>query len=348
MTLTELSYYSRRFAPFAVLFFLILLIFYYLLKLLFLSLQPLRTSSLYINPIFGKIKKPFIKNATASSSLAFTLDTIEGRPVSATESAKVYFLPSASARFGYREKIYLMAKNLGFDTEVVKHKLDGKDATFKDSKQTLSIDIINFNFTYEYHFEDDPQIFQNTTQPKKKESEDRAINFLKALGRYPEELAQGKTNTIFISYNPEAKKMRLLDTSEGANMVEVDFYRRDLEQYPIVSPSYFNSQNYVMAIFYESDFKIIKAQIKFYERSQAQVGTYPIKIGDAAWEALKNGGGWVIQNQQNLENIVIKKMFLGYLDPDVYQEYLQPVYVFLGENNFVAYVPAITNDYFTE
>ena len=41
-------------------------------------------------------------------------------------------------------------------------------------------------------------------------------------------------------------------------------------------------------------------------------------------------------------------MFLGYYDPDVYQEYLQPMYVFLGDNNFVAYLPAITDDYFNE
>jgi hypothetical protein len=38
-------------------------------------------------------------------------------------------------------------------------------------------------------------------------------------------------------------------------------------------------------------------------------------------------------------------MFLGYYDPDIYQKYLQPVYVFLGNNGFVAYVPAIKEEY---
>ncbi len=348
MTLTELSYYSRKFAPFGLLFILILLIFYYLVKVLVLTLNPPKPRSIYTNPIFGKIKKPLIKDAALSSDLKFSIDTIEGKPVTATESAKVYFLPSATTRFGYREKIYLTAKTLGFDTELVKHKLEGKEATFNDGSQSLRIDITNFNFTYEYSFEDDPQIFENTVIPQKKESEDKAVNFLKAIGRYPEELAQGKTNTLFISYNPGAKQMRLLETNAEANMVEVDFYRPDLDNYPIVSTKYFNSQNYVMMVFYQSDFKIIKAQIKFYEKSDAQIGIYPIKTGDSAWEALNSGRGLVIQNQVESKDIIIKKMFLGYLDPDVYQEYLQPVYVFLGENNFVGYVPAINNEYFSE
>ena len=348
MTLTEVSYYSRKFAPFVLLLLLILLILYYLIKVLLLTIAPPKEPSIYYNPIFGKIKKPVIKDFTPSTNINFKIDTIEGRPVTATESAKVYFLPSATARFGYREKIYLIAKTLGFDTEAVKHKLEGKEAVFKDEKQSLQIDITSFNFTYEYSFENDPQIFQNTIIPQKKESQDKAVDFLTKIGRYPEELAQGRTNTIFISYDPEARQMRLLETNIGANMVEIDFYRPDQEQYPIISPKYFNSQNYVMMAFYPSGFKIIKAQIKYYEKSGTQVGFYPIKTGDAAWEALNAGKGMIIQNESSSKEILIKKMFLGYFDPDIYQEYLQPIYVFLGDNNFVGYVPAIRDDYFTE
>jgi len=36
---------------------------------------------------------------------------------------------------------------------------------------------------------------------------------------------------------------------------------------------------------------------------------------------------------------------LVYLDPDFYQPYLQPVYLFLGEDQFVAYVPAVSTNH---
>lgn len=34
-------------------------------------------------------------------------------------------------------------------------------------------------------------------------------------------------------------------------------------------------------------------------------------------------------------------MYLAYLIPGTYVPYIQPVYVFVGEDNFVAYVPAV-------
>ena len=330
------------------LFLLILLIFYYLIRVLILTITPAQQVTIFTDPIFGKIKKPAITDAKPSSDLKFKIDTIEGKPVTATDTAKVFFLPSTTTKFGYRERIYLIAKTLGFDTEIVKHKLDGKEAMFEDATRSLKIDITNLNFTYEYSFENDPQIFQNTVFPQKKESEDKATEFLRTVGRYPEELTQGKSNVVFISYNPEAKQMQLLQSNAKANMVEVDFYRPDQELYPVVSPKYFNSQNYVMMVIYADAYKIIKAQIKFYEKSDSQIGVYPVKTGDVAWEVLKSGKGFIIQNEANSQDIVIKKMFLGYYDPDIYQEYMQPVYVFLGDNNFVGYVPAVTDDYFTE
>ncbi|OGK16931.1 hypothetical protein A2774_00340 [Candidatus Roizmanbacteria bacterium RIFCSPHIGHO2_01_FULL_39_12c] len=348
MTLTEVSYYSRRFAPFALLFFLLFLIFYYLIKIVFITLSPSKQQSIYLDPIFNKINRPIINDVSDSSNLNFTIDTIEGKPITATQSAKVYFLPAAATRFGYREKIYLIANSLGFDTEVVSHTLEGKQAEFRDAKQSLQVDITNFNFTYEYNFEEDPAIFQDTIWPQTKESAEAATDFLKEIDQYPEELAQGRTNSIFIQYRPEEKQMKILESNQDANLVEVDYYRPDLEQYPIVSTTYFNSQNYVMLVFYNNDYKVVKAQVKYYEKSDSQLGIYPVKTGDAAWESLTAGSGLVIRNEGEGQDVVIKKIFMGYLDPDIYQEYLQPVYVFLGDNNFVAYVPAVTEEYFSE
>jgi len=128
-------------------------------------------------------------------------------------------------------------------------------------------------------------------------------------------------------------------------MIEVDFYRPDIDIFPIVSPSYFNSQNYLVMVFNEDGFKVVKAQVKFFEKSDEEVGIYPIKTGTVVWEELQNGKGIIVSAPTDSTNIKIKKMFFAYFDPDIYQSYLQPVYVFLGENNFVGYVPAVTADY---
>lgn len=355
MTLTELSYWSRKFLPFIVIGFILFLIVFYALRLTFLYLG-LKKPTLYTNTIFGPIKKPYIANATSSAQFSLSLDTIEGEPISATRTAKIYFLPEAATRFGYREKIYLIANTFGFNTQIVRHQLDGKEARFSDFAQDLSVDITNFNFTYKYKFEKNAALFAGAISPSKEVAENKAVDFLKTVGRYPDELATGKRNVIYLKYDPITNEISETQRVSEANMVEVDFYRPDVEADPspmtIVSPAYFNSQNYVIMVMKEKDynkeFKILRAQVRFFEKSDAQVGIYPLKTGDVAWQQLKDGKGIVVSTPKNLQKVVIKKMDIAYFDPDVYQEYLQPVYFFLGENNFVAYVPAVLDSYSTD
>jgi len=350
MSLTDISYYIRKFLPFVILFCLVFLILTYAIKLTFIYLQMKNPQSVYTNPVFGKIKKPVTKDALYDANLNFIIDTIEGRPITATETAKVFYIPPPTTRFGYREKIYLVAKTFGFDTEIVKHQMTGKEAIFADDKQKLAVDITNFNFTYEYDFKNDVSLFEKTLPPGKKESETKAIDFLKSVGRYPEELAKGKTNIIYLFFNQTTQTMTVLDKTANisANIVEVDFYRPDVDDYPIISPSYFNSQHYVLMVFNENGFKILRAQVKFFDKSDEQVGVYPVKTGEMAFTSLKSGKALIITKPTDQKDIVIKKMFLGYLDSDIYEDYFQPIYVFLGQGNFVAYVPAVIDDYLVE
>lgn len=348
MTLTELSYYSRRMLPFAVIGVFVILIFYYAIRLIFLYIQSAPTTvTSTINPVFGSITRPLINNVSPSKPPALMLDTIEGTPVTATDSAKVFYLPPGSTRLGYRQKVNAMAKNMGFDIATVSYTLSNdSEAKFVDSVQEASINISNFNFTYQYNIQNHPELFVDAVIPVKNQIENKAIDYLLSLDNYPEELSQGKINVLYIKYDPATQQLGVVDSPEGANMVEVDFYRADIDTYPIVSSTYFNSQNYVMLVFKnDTDATVVKAQIKHFNKSEEQVGIYPIKSGTTAWEDMNNGKGYVISSLVNMPEIKISKMFLGYLDPEIYQEYLQPVYVFLGDNNFVGYVPAIDDAY---
>ncbi len=344
MTLTEVSYYSRKYFPHAVLGIVGVFILYFVLVFIISSLTPV-APSIVTNPIFGKIRPPLLQNASASGKLTYSLDTIEGQPVTATAAANVYFLPDQVPHFGYREQVYLMAKTLGFNTNIANYSLAGRDATFTDSLRVLNVDIGTFNFTYEYKFQQDLLLFFNTVIPAEQEITNQATNFLQSVGRYPSELSQGKTNIVYLKYSPATKKFIVETRPEDANVVEVDFYRPDVDAspqaIPIVSPSYFNSQNYVILVFNKTGFRVLRAQIKFFEKSTDQIGVYPLRTGDRAWAELQAGHALFAQIPPNQEKITIKNMFLGYLDPDTYQQYLEPVYVFLGENNFVAYVPAV-------
>lgn len=347
MTLTEFSYYSRRVLPVGIIFFLVFLVLFYAGKVFLLYLEAKRPQKIDVNAVFGNIKNPTVSNSVSSGQFDYFLDTVEGKPIEATGSAKVFFIPPQTSKFGFREKIYVIAKQFGFD-ESIKHTLSDTTAKFDDGKQSLTIDITNFNFTYEYDIQKDEGIFINYNIPSKEKAEETAVDFLRGTGRYPEELSKGKTNTLYYKYDPAQSRLQPAARPQEANVVEVDFYRPDVEALPqalsMVSPSYFTSQNYVIMVFNEEGFKVLKAQVKFFEKSGEQVGVYPIITGEAAYKKLQEGQGKVVSPPKG-KNVAVKKMFLGYYDPDTYQEYLQPVFVFLGDDNFVGYVPAVQSEY---
>jgi hypothetical protein len=346
MSLTDLSYYVRKFAPFALFACVVVLIFFYSFKLLFLLFSLNQTKVTYINPIFKEIKPLYLKkDATTSAGFSFTLDTVAGEPVTATETAQVFLFPPSKFQFDYLPKVYLMAKMLGFNTEVVKHKLINNEAVFQDGAQRLAVDINTYNFRYDYDFRKDTELVESAVTPDSESSKNTAINFLKSIDRYPNELALGDMTLIYMFYDKTSSSAGVITSPQDANMIEVDFYRKKVEQYLPMSPSYFNSQNYVMLMPNKNGAKVVSAQVKFFETSTTEIGVYPLISGKRAYEMLLAGKGILVSGGLDKKNISIKSMSLGYFDPDIYQDYYQPIYVFTGDNDFVSYVPAVSEKY---
>ena len=361
MTLTEFSYYSRKMAPLIVILILVILIFFAAFQLLLVyfkgekrtvtgSSSQTVTPTIAISPAFNKISAPQLADVKPSNGAKYVMDTIDGQPITATSAANVYLLPKQSDNFGYLSKIYLMARAMGFDTDVTKHRLlENKRVVFYDGLRKLIIDITDFNFNYQYTITKDNTQFQAVTTVDTNSVEETAIEFLRKLDRYPQELAQGKRNYVYMKFNPDTNELSILPSATtDTNMVEVDFYRPDIGDLPVVSPKFFNSSHYVVLALTSEGPKVVRAQMTLYEKSINNIGVYPLKTGEAAWKELQEGGGLIVSGQDAVQGEVkIKNMYLAYLDLEDYQPYLQPVFVFLGEGNFVAYVPAITKEYLT-
>lgn len=345
MTLTELSYYLRKALPLVIIFTLLLFIFYYSIKLIFLLSQKPTKPTVYLNPIFDKIDPPQIKEASLSAGLQFVLDTIEGKPITATETAKIFFIPQPQSRLIYRNRILLMAKQFGFDTDITKYKLENDEAVFSDGKRSLRINIKNYNFKYEYDFSSEEQIFFQKNLPSQNEIQNQAIDFLKKLDRYPEQLARGETKIHYFVYTAENNFITPTTKKDEANLVEINFFPQAVDDFLVVYETFVSSPNHIIATFYKGKIKVLKARITYFEKNKDQFGIYPLKTGDQAYEELTSGKGLIISNLAKDNKIVLTKMFLAYFEPSFYQPYFQPVYVFVGKDDFVAYIPAVRNDY---
>ena len=72
--------------------------------------------------------------------------------------------------------------------------------------------------------------------------------------------------------------------------------------------------------------------------------TYPLRDPRTAWNIIKSGEGY-IASYDGEGQAVIRTVKLGYYDDFEEQEYLQPVYVFEGDNDFIGYVSALDPQY---
>lgn len=350
MTLTEVSYFSRKLAPFVILLFVVMLIIFYSFKLILLFGQINTPQISTLNPIFKELKPIEFTEASSSAGHTYIMDTVEGEPVTATDAAKVFLMPETKFRFGYKEKISLIAKNLGFEGSSLEYVLSPKktEGIFQDSKRKLEVDITNFNFKYRQDIIHSPELFETNGTPDKESAENKAVDFLKSIDRYPEDLALGRVFVTYMQYDKESSRTAILEDNKGANMVEVDFFRKKIDDYEVVSPNYHNSQNYVIMVqMGDQGYQVVGAQVQFFEKSEAQVGTYPVIDGKTAFEKLATGSGYIVAGADIQDKeIPITNMFLAYYDPETYQQYMQPIYVFWNQKlNFVAYVPAITDEY---
>jgi len=359
MTLTEVTYYSRKFAPIGIIALLVVLIAVFGVRLLLLYLEIQSTTPtptqqaaqpVPTDPIFGPLTPLQIPNAKSSSQYTYVLDTLDGTTnfTDATSAATVYFIPQKTASFGFLSKIYTMAKAVGIDTDIIEHTLEDKSASFDDGKRKITIDIRAFNFKYDYKITDDDNLDSATQAELESTLTSQATSFLSAVDRYPTPLSQGNRNILYMRLDPASKQVTTLDTYDGANMAEVDFYPEDINGFPVVTSSYYNSPNYVLFLLSGGEFKPVRSQIAYFETSQDQVGMYPLRTSDEAWTALQSGLGSIVSSSTDSGEVRIQKVFLAYYVPEVYQEYLQPVYVFLGENRFVGYVPAVSPELLTQ
>ncbi len=347
MTLTELISTVRKTAPFAILGFVLIVIFFLLIQgfLGYLDRQNQQTGPA-IDAIYGNLPPLTLKNAVAyPEGASFTLDNIEGRPTTSTNSARVYQIPTYSTRFSFLQTITLMAKAVGFDTTANQYRLEETQAIFENTEQKLTVDITSFNFDFAVNVNTDPAAFRTSQFPKEDRIIEMARGFMTRMGKYTNDLAQGTAVVSYHRYNTQTSEYEQVSEPTEADVAEVDFFKNSQDGIPVVAPEYTYSQNYVVMMFDGEASRVLKAASSQFDPDKNSFGTYPVKTGDVAWEELKSGKGLIVLPGKNTPEITVREMFIAYLDPNIFQPYLMPVYVFLGDNNFVGYVSAIDDQF---
>ncbi|MCX6726490.1 MAG: hypothetical protein NTY75_01590 [Candidatus Shapirobacteria bacterium] len=260
--------------------------------------------------------------------------------------ARTYFIARSISTFLALEEDKKTASQLGFNAEP-KELTPGKGVyEFRNDiyNQTLTMNIADGSFKLKYPYETDQLLLNPTSIPNKTEAIDAAKQYLSSADKYPKDLDDGEKKVSF--WKIELDGLKAVNSQSGGNAVRVDFYRSNLDGgFPMVSSEYNGAPVSVLISGSQTEGKkIIEVNYKYAPVDRQSFATYPIKTAEAAWDDLMSGNYWPI-NDVSGSSIIIRKMYLAYFEPVVLTNYLQPVYVFEGDNNFIAYVPAIVDKY---
>lgn len=279
--------------------------------------------------------------ASPSAKLNFTLETVEGGLPIASTTGTVFFIPKPSANLLSLTRARQFASRLLFVGEPQTENSTTYRWQGSDPLKTLKIDIVTGNFQITYDYGVDLAVFAEKNLPTKDQALVEATNFLQNLGLYLPPLARGQPKVTY--WQLVGNQLVQTTSLANADAVRVDFSREN-----ILNSKLFTANppwEPVYLIFSgsrEEKKRLLEVSYKFWQIEMEQNATYPLKTTSAAWEELKNGVGYIAKFQKGTQTVIIRKIYLAYFYPEEYQEFLQPIFVFEGDPNFLAYVEAIS------
>lgn len=294
---------------------------------------------------FGKLPKMSFPEKEKVENLKFTLETPEGGLPTLPTQAKVYYMPKPVQTQLNLELAKDKASNLGF-------LVDGQQISqtiyrflHPRSPSTLEMNIITGIFSIGYDLQTDSSPLA-TRPPAPEIAASQVRSYLSTANLLPEDLT-GSTTHQFLKIE-EGSFVNALSLSES-NLVKVYLFRKDYNGLPSLTPDP-NQANvwFMVSGSQEKEKRIIATEFHYFPIDEDKYATYPTKLAESAWEELNAGNAYIASLGVNQENIIIRRIYLAYYDAGVSAEFYQPIIVFEGDNGFVAYLPAVTTDYYGE
>lgn len=209
--------------------------------------------------------------------------------------------------------------------------------------KTITMNIQTNNFTLSSDYLTDPTVVAAQNVPDETLSISTVTDFLTSLNTLPSDIDTNKTKVSLLAItNGSLSPTSSLST---AQIVRVDLFQHDINGLPIfyTNPSY--SSMYLLIGSNGDGTPQIVAGSFVHKSISSNSATYPIKTPEEAFKELQDGQGYIASFDPSQTQITIRNISMGYFMSDTDQPYLMPVIVFQGDNNFFAYVSAVSEDW---
>ncbi|MFC1626749.1 hypothetical protein ACFL1P_00930 [Patescibacteria group bacterium] len=346
-SLTTVAYQTRKtinWSILAVIVYVILRLFWGGLIIMWLTLFPPKPPP--PNHAFDKLPSlEFPERSDIPENITFTLETIEGSVPMASDSAYVYFMPKPAANLLAITTTQDFAKKMHFNPTPIretKNIYNFFDNEF--SLRKLQYDIVSNNFILRYNFENDIGIFREKQfkNPESAISETRAL--LQNRNIYVPDLANGYAKLMYLKLT--GNKLFPTTSLTNADALKVDLFRGPVGDMEVMTP--FPDDGQVSIIYSGSNNdkkRLVQLAYTFWPADYNVNATYSLKTSEQAWQDLQSGVGYIARAPSEGTEAIVRDVYLAYYDTFDPQMYMQPIYVFEGDHEFLGYVHAINPDW---
>ncbi len=343
MSLTQTAYTSRRLIKYGGIGIIAISILWSLSVLAYKAY--LAAHPPYVAPTvkYGLLPRLVFPERDIASNKNFTFELPNDAVPEFSDQAKVYIIYNPNTTFLALQEDIQTAAAFGFTSEPV--ETETGIYKFIDSKtnKTLVVNVTTGDFTITYPYTSDQMLLKPDAMPSKSEAIAIATNFLTKGSKYTDDLKNGDKMVTF--WQIEGDGLKSVSAQSQANAARVDFYREKLDEKSVFSNNF--GQASVSVLVSGSTLeakKIIGVNFKDMRVNKASYSTYPIKTGQEVVDSLNSGNYWIAKDVTT-KDVIIRNIYLAYFEPINLTNYLQPIFVAEGDNNFVAYIPAVNSGY---
>lgn len=292
---------------------------------------------------FGKLPK-LIFPQKEPIKLQYTLETRTGKlPNDLPSQFKVFFMPIKKPSLLAYDSAKSVANRLDFIQEPKKlSETEYRWDTDNPVPSSLTINIITGSFVLDRRWQNDPSYTTPNIYYSDTQSLDRMYNILSRVELLPEDIKDGKYTIQYL----KADKDQIVSavSLSQAHFVQVNLYRKPVDEVEVVSPRAERGLiSSVLALQREDDKQFVNLDYNYYPVELETSAVYPLITVAEAWKRMQNEQGYVVGVKPNTTNVTVREVSLAYYDSEEPQQFMQPVYVFRGDPDFVGYVPALAD-----
>lgn len=342
-TLTQMSYYGRQVVKFGAILLVTLIVgrtFWSAASSYWKATHPPAPPPPTVG--FGILPPLNFPDQTAKDKpSSYQLQTANGGLPSFGDRAKVFFMPKSSASLLADQKVKQIASSFGF----VFTPTTLNDRTYRWNKTqpiqaTLDMDLWNNTFSLTTNYLSRPELLSNLNLPSDSEAITTVKSYISSGMAMPPDLAVATGSATYL-------KAVGTDVVPAISFSDAEILQVDLNRFPVDNTFLFYTPTGIKGIVHavlsgglKGKDQIVEMEYKYHAIDYNTVYTYPIRSAGAAWQILQSGAGYIAQKGTQ-DAAVIRDVSLGYYDDTEEQSYMQPVYVFQGDNGFIGFVPAV-------